>query len=207
MAVHYTRGRDRPPGAGGPGVGEADGLPLDIASRLRPPPKRGFSGGGYSIRIPGQAGAPPIQFSVGLPSVVKPPGGVDFQLDGTAAGLTAASGSVELASFQIPPGNVGAIRSLALLANGLLVSSDLRWTLLLDAVAVPGWNNLTINPRSAGSVELTYAPEETYIRAPEGALVSIRVRVLDAGTYQLSAAVHGWFFPSQLEQLAQAAYP
>lgn len=207
MAVHYGRHKGRP-GVGGPGVGDTpEGVPLDVANRLRPGARRGYSAGGYSIRIPGQATGPAIEFSVGLPVQVKPPSGVDFNMDGTQAGITSASGIVTLDTFQVPPGNVGVVRSFSLLANGLLTTSDIRWALLFDGVPVPGWNSLTINPRSGGSVEVSYTPDETYIRTPEGSLLAWTVQVLDGGTYQVSVSAHGWFYPAQLATLESAAYP
>lgn len=208
MAVHRRRGRDASPGAGGPGVGGANGIPQDIADRMRGSTKKGYAGGGYDVRLtPGDAGYVPAQFRVALPIVEKPPGASDFNIAGTLAARNIANSPSTLATFQIPANSVAAIRAISILANALLVTSDIRWILRFNGVAVTGWNALTINPRAAGSVEVSWTPEETFIRVPEGSLVSWDVNVVDAGTYQLSVQFHGWFYSVALDGVAQQAYP
>lgn len=205
MAIHYRR---KPPGHGGPGVGGHNGVPEDVASRMRGSNKKGFSGGGYQVTIPpGQPGGAQVSFQVMLPIVQKPPGASDFNIFGTLAARTTVNTPAQLASFQVPSNNVAAIRAISILANGLLVTSDIVWALKYNGVAVTGWNRLTINPRAAGSVEVSWPPEETFIRVPEGSLVTFDVEVLDGGTYQLSVAFHGWFYSVALDNIAQQAYP
>ena len=206
MAVHY--GRRRTSGVGGPGVGGADGIPQDIADRMRGSIKKGYAGGGYDVRLqPGDAGYVPAQFRVGLPIVEKPPGASDFNVAGTLAARNIANSPSEIASFQVPANSVAAIRAISILANALLVTSNIFWILKFNDVAVTGWNALTINPRAAGSVEVSWVPEETFIRVPEGSRVSFDVNVVDAGTYQLSVQFHGWFYGVALDNVAQQAYP
>lgn len=207
MAVHRGRGEGRRPGAGGPGVGGADGIPEDVANRMRGGKAQGYGGGGYEIRVPGQPGGPRVAFNVGLPSVEKPAGSSDFNIFGTLAGRTAANTPAQLASFAIPANTVAVIRSISILANGLLVTSNILWALKFNDSAVSGWNTLTINPRAAGSVEVSWTPEETFIRVPEGTTISFDATVLDGGTYQVSVSAHGWFYSTALDAIAASAYP
>lgn len=202
---------DQPKGGGysrGTG-GAGPRMPPDVADRMRGSKAggRGYAAGGYDIEIPGQGGVPKASFVVALPSVDKPPQASDFNMFGTLAARTSANTPAEIAAFQIPPNTVGSIRSISVLANALLVTSDIIWTLKYNDVAVQGWNELTINPRAAGSVEVSWVPEETFIWVPEGSRISFDVTVRDAGTYQLSVSAHGWFYSSALANIAQSAYP
>ncbi len=175
--------------------------PADIGSR----PREGRGAGTRGLGIPG-GGTP--QFTVGLPTVHRPPNAVDFNLFGTLVGRTAANTPALFPTAQqiIPSGNVAVIRAVSILANGLLITSDIRWDLLYNESAVPGWVDLTINPRAAGSVEVSWTPEETFIPVTENATIDWRVRVIDAGTYQVSVGYHGWYYPLSLWEAAQRAW-
>ncbi len=154
----------------------------------------------------GGRGAP--NYVVGPPTVERPPEAADFFLSDTLTGRTSANTPAvfPLATFQIPPNNVGVIRSISILANSLLVTSDIRWSLLFNDVPVTGWNSLTIAPRAAGSIESSFVPDETFIPIPEGSSISWSTLVVDAGTYQLSITYHGWFYPLSVAQRAANAY-
>lgn len=184
---------------GKPGYQRPTNVPIDVDERMRPGrrPGAGYSGGG-GVDVSVRSGGGGSIRTLAPPWVWMPAGGVDFQAFGSQAGLTAASGRVVLASAQIPPNRVGVIRSLSILANSLLTTSDIVWSLRFNGNNVSGWDALTILPRSAGSVEVSWTPEETYIHAPEGSLVELSVEVNDAGTYQLGASFHGWHYSSAL---------
>lgn len=181
---------------------EGGRLPLDIEARPRPGRTARWAGGGGG----GGYGAP--AFVIGAPYVEKPPGARDFNLFSTLAARTSVNTPAlfPTAQFQIPAGNVGVIRAVSLLVNNLLVTSDVRFDLLFNESAVVGWNNLTVNPRAAGSVEVSWTPEETFIMIPEGSVIDWRVRVIDAGTYQVSVGYHGWFYPVNLQLAADQAW-
>lgn len=191
-----------------PGYQRPTKIPDDIASRKRGYAAQGRGSGGYRTAVSIQGGGASAQaFAVAPPYVTKPPNGVDFQDFGTVAGVTSASGAVLLASFQVPSNDVAVIRTVSILANGLLTTSDIVWSFRFDGNTVTGWDALTINPRAAGSVEVTWSPEETYIHVPEGALVELVARVNDGGTYQLSGSFHGWHYGVALSGLSAAGYP
>lgn len=192
-----------------PSFRDPTGTPLDIEARPRPgrgAPGGGAPGGALRIPVPGGGGVQP--FILASPTVERPPSASDFNTFDTLAARTAANTPALFPAAQVtlPPGQVGVIRSFLLLANSLLVTSDIRWTLLFNNSPVVGWANLTINPRAAGSVEIAWTPEETYIPVPEAATIDWRVRVNDGGTYQVSVAMHGWFYPSSLDVAARAAW-
>lgn len=179
-------------------------IPLDVELRQRPGRGAGASGGPLGSG-PGGRGIP--NYVVGPPTVQRPPDATDFFTSPTLTGRTLAnSPSLFGGVIQIPRNNVAVIRSISILANGLVITSDLVWTLQFNQVAVTGWNRLTINPRAAGSIEVSFVPEETFIPVPEGAVISWLFRVLDGATYQVSVNTHGWFYPVTLAVTAQKAY-
>lgn len=182
---------------------DGTGLPIDIPARPRSGRPRG-AGAVTALGIPAQG--LDVELSVELPTYQRPMTGTDFQLFNSRAGNTAANTPFTFVNtFQLPSGSRGAIKSISILANALLLTSDIRWALLFNDVPVPGWNNLTINPRAAGSVEISWGPDECAIPIPEGATVGMRVRVLDGGTYQLGAQCGGWFYNSRIAEIAESA--
>ena len=181
-------------------------MPKDVASRRRGPRSGGSSGpAGGSF---GPEGFQTPNYVVAPPTVERPPLAQDFFASGTLTGRTSLNTPAEFsaATIEIPPNNVAVIRSISILANGLLITSDIRWLLKYNGVAVPGWNSLTIAPRAAGSIESSFTPEETFIPVPEGSLITWEADVVDAGTYQLSVTYHGWFYPVSIQALAARAY-
>jgi hypothetical protein len=179
--------------------------PLDIEARPR-------HGRGVDVSVRGFGGGGGIgpAFVYGPPWSDRPPSATDFNLFGTLFARTNANTPTTFptAQFQVPGGNVAVIRSLSILANNLLTTSVLRWDLLFNNAPAPGWSGLTINPRAAGSVEVSWTPEETFIPVPEGALIDWRFTVdpTDGGTYQVSIAYHGWLYPLALHMAALAGF-
>lgn len=187
--------------------------PWDIAARGAQPGGRRGGGGGFAAGGGGGGGGLPPSPSIGNvvispPTVERPPEATDFNTFGTLASRDNANTPAffPTAQFIIPATNVGVVRSVSILANALLTTSDIRWTLFSNRSPVPGWTELTINPRSAGSVEVSWGPFETFIPVDEGATLEWQVTVLDAGTYQVSVAMHGWFYPSRIAGNFQGAY-
>lgn len=165
----------------------------DIASRFQGARVGGAGGGGA-----GGGG-----YSVAPPYVERPTTAKDFFMSGTQTGRVIANTPSEFpGSFTVPSNNVGVIRSVSILANSLLITSEILWTLRFNGTAVEGWNLLTITPRAAGSIEVSFTPQETFIPVPEGSRISWDVRVVDAGTYQVSVTTHGWFYPTSVRAAA-----
>lgn len=193
------------------GDGGREGMPLDVAYRGQSGRPGARGPGGWLVEGGGR-GAYPVAFQIELPTEARPPQATDFQIAGTLAGRTAANttpgaaGALFPSSFQLPANQVGVLKSISLLANGLLVTSNIRWRLRFNGGLVAGWSDLTINPRAAGSVELSFTPEETSIPVPEGALVDFVVQVLDAGTYQVSVQAHGWYYSTSLDAAARQVW-
>lgn len=180
-------------------MSERGGVPVDVA---------GFRADPGAARGPGGYGPPPPppSYVVGLPTQDRPTAARDFQLFSTLTGLDLAAGPTPFPdTVQLPGDQVGVIRSISILANSLLVTSDILYTLRFNQTPVAGWNRLTINPRAAGSVEVSWPPQETAIPVPAGAKIDVVARVLDGGTYQVSVALHGWWYSIRLAAEAARA--
>jgi len=146
--------------------------------------------------------------SLNPPTDVRPPSARDFSISGTLAGATLATTPAPIpgAAFTVPVGNVGVIRSVVFLVNGLLVTSQVSFTLTFNLAPVEGWTNIPVLPRAAASVATSYGPDETALPVPENNAIGVVVTVLDGGAYQVSALLHGWFYPKEIAQAFDAAY-
>ena len=176
-------------------------VPVDIRNRLRAAPGGGRGGG------PGGRGGG-LNYVVGPPTVERPPLAIDFNQQGTLTARTSGNTPAQFvdADFQVPPNNVAVLRSISILENALLIDSDIIWTLRFNARNVPGWDALTMSARAAGSLEVSWPPEETFIAVPEGVQIAFTTTVRDGGTYQLSVQFHGWFYPASVQPAADLAY-
>lgn len=202
-----NNGRDRPPGSGG-------GSPDWVRARghnVQPGARRG-GGGGYSSGGGGGGGGGGAAFAtatrfgsagatMAAPWDVKPPSGRDFQFSGVLPTATAATTPAVIpGAFSIPTDNVGVVRSVVFLVNDLLQSSRVFFSLEANNAALEGWGSLLVLPRLAGSVGVSYGPQETYPFVDENQTVRVTVNVTDAGSYQVSSTVHGWFYPKELHE-------
>lgn len=123
---------------------------------------------------------------------MPPPTAQDFS---ASANQSVGPGPVTavLATFQIPRGSVGVIRSLNFNINNMLATTVVALALTINQGVAPGWT-YNIFPRAAASVALSFGPEETYIKVPDGSLIGFQVILTDAGTYIIGGTFHGWHF-------------
>lgn len=145
-------------------------------------------------------GAPPTPQAVPIafpPEYMPPLRSTDFQLFGANAGQVIASGVVELDSIQLPAQNVGIIRSVTLGVGALTADANIHWRVTVGGGPAPGlWGDMTIAPRGAAFVSVSYLPEEVWIRLPRGTNVALTVQVVaGAGAYNVSGQLHGWSWP------------
>lgn len=143
---------------------------------------------------------PNVQYSP--PDIVPPPQSRYFFGRQAALGVVGPA-TVTFATtgtVQLPQNAVGVIRSFTTFVNDLLVSSDISFVLRFNDAPVPGHNDLFIFPRIASNAATFFAPEDTVIRAPQGAKIDFQVIVRDAGTYDLGIDYRGWFMASGVPQ-------
>ena len=184
--------------------------PIDIRKR-----GRGGPGGGRGFRAygapAGEAAGPAPMPGAGLnissPYEVRPPQGTDFLTRGYQAGVAAGAAVVLPGSqYQIPDGEVGVIRSISLVINNLLLTSNIIFRIRADGSPLSGWGALQPIPGAVAYWATVYGPEETFIRLPDRATVDVEVQVFDAAVYDLGAALKGWHFSKGLADAADRAW-
>lgn len=143
----------------------------------------------------------PSQLVVRHPDEFAPyPGARFFNPFGSQAGLTAAGGEVQLAAIQLEANMVGIVRSLTLNVNTMLTTSNIQFTLRLNQNPVLGFDRYAPFPRVAASVSVAWGPDEMAVRAEPGALISLTVRVIDGGTYQVGGSFGGWQYSTTIRE-------
>jgi hypothetical protein len=100
-------------------------------------------------------------------------------------------------STRIPPNCYGVISSIDLVLDAIVLTSDVRWSLLINGVPVAGWNAITILGRDgAASVSKTWEGP-LRIMIPLGGTVGVRIVDVDGGAYVAGTQLYGWFWPQR----------
>lgn len=148
------------------------------AAGVRPIPGSPAARGGELTKLPARFMPPPTawDFSASANQSVGP-------------GPT----TVELTSFTIPRGSVGVVRSITFNINNMLLTTVVSIALTINQGVAPGWS-YNIHPRAAASVAISFGPEETFIKVPDGSVIGFLVTLTDAGTYTMGGLFHGWHF-------------
>lgn len=107
--------------------------------------------------------------------------------------------TVVIATFVIPRGSIGVIRSIVFNINNMLATTIVSLAFTINEAPAPGWS-YNIFPRAAASVAVSFGPEETFIKIPDGSLCGFQVTVTDAGTYLVGGTFHGWHFSKSVAQ-------
>lgn len=152
-------------------------------------------GAGFLRTIP-----PPLQ--------VLPPNGVDFNRGGNLAGATSATtpAVVGAASYTVPQGSVGYLKSFDVQVSNLLPTSDIRFSLRIDGGSIPGWDDLFILPGNIAVFVKSWGPDELFLELPPAKTLDIAVTIADGGTYDIGAALHGWTVSQQAAETFAAGW-
>lgn len=102
-----------------------------------------------------------------------------------------------IATFTIPRGSIGVVRSVSFQINNMLVTTLISFAVTINEAPYPGWT-YSIFPRAAANVVVSFGPEETFIKVPDGALVGFQVTRTDAGTNLVGGLFHGWHFSKSI---------
>lgn len=161
-------------------------LPLDLAAPF-----------GQAVR---HESGPTIgrQLQVYLPEVYPIPSAVEFNTSVSKA-TAAAETNIDIGlTVQLPESNIGIVRGVTIEITDMLTTTNVTWSMLFNGAPVPGYNNLSIFPRSAPFVSNAF---DSFVRVPQGVKITFNYTNTDGGTYTIGAAVSGWFWPQSLGNL------
>jgi hypothetical protein len=91
------------------------------------------------------------------------------------------------------------VRSIVFNINNMLATTVVNLALTLNQGVASGWS-YNVFPRAAASVALSFGPEETFIKVPDGSLIGFFVTLTDAGTYLIGGTFHGWHFSKSVAE-------
>lgn len=169
-------------------------IPTDIGQYVDYPTvasEAGRQAAGLPKARPGMPGQPgtltrfPANF-------VPPPTALDFNASANR-NFGPGPATATIATFRIPRGSIGVVRSLSFQINNMLVTTIINFSLTINEAPVPGWT-YSIFPRAAANVVVSFGPEETFIKVPDGSLIGFQVTRQDAGTNLVGGLFHGWHF-------------
>lgn len=150
-------------------------------------------GGGSAIAQGVEPGPDTVQLD---PFLYPPPFSTPINVASTAA-IAGAGTFVSPAGavFQVPPGNYGVVSVIDLLLDGILSTSTVLWTFLINGSPIPGFAPLTILGRGgAASVSKTWQGPLRLI-IPLGGIFSVKIQNVDGAPYNAGTSYYGWFFP------------
>jgi len=177
----------------------------DVAARMTAP-----RAGGGALPFPGPAPSSAPGFVRTVPPVneVKPPQGTDFIPGDTLTGATALNtpAVVGAVSYQVPFGSIGYVRSLIFHVQQVLPTSRILWAVRVDGAPSPGWQAIPTLPGAIAVWEQAWGPEEVYIEVEPGRTVDVQVTILDGGSYNVGAIMHGWIVPVALANASRAGW-
>lgn len=136
--------------------------------------------------------------TVNLPPELYPPlQSTAFFLSDEAAlvGIGASTRPGGLA-FTLPQTMVGVIDAIELLIDGIVITTSVVYSVMMNGAPVNGFNNLTILGRNgAQSVSKAMGP---FLRCeiPIGGTVQMQFTDVDGGAITMGAQLRGWFWPA-----------
>lgn len=150
-------------------------------------------GGGSAIAAGLAPGPDTMQFD---PYLYPPPFSTPINVSVNTA-ITGAGAIFRPAgsSFQAPLNSYAVISTIDLLLDGILPTSNVLWTFLINGTPVPGLSPLTILGRSgAASVSKSWQGP-LRIAIPLNGIFSVLITDVDGAPYTAGTAYSGWFFP------------
>jgi hypothetical protein len=95
-------------------------------------------------------------------------------------------------SQDIPASMLVSVRSVSIFISDMLPTTNVQWTLRYNTIAVPGFQNLSIFPRTAPFVGTTF---DALIRLTGAGTLDVVFNNIDGGVYTVGASFSGWFWP------------
>jgi hypothetical protein len=141
---------------------------------------------------------PQAQFLAPPPTQFPPPNSVHFRLVGWNDFVGAGENSPADLQFQIPAGRLGVIDFITFYCNDMVATTDIRLSVRVNNIAIPGFSRLRMFPRASGFVGTV--DSALGIEVPEGARISVLLEHIDAGNNRVGASVGGWAYPKPAAQ-------
>lgn len=130
------------------------------------------------------------------PDYFPPLDATDFFIQGTLANQTGPVTAQLGANVRLPESSPGVIRDVQLGISAMTAATVVSFGIFLNGAPAPGgWGALTIAPRAAGYVSLSFLPESTRILVGRGDLVQLFVTLTVGGPSDLAMSIHGWLWP------------
>lgn len=136
---------------------------------------------------------------VNLPPELYPPQNSNGLFLSGSTFLVGAASSDRPAALQmaIPTNQVGVIDALELLVDGILITTNIVYTVFVNGSPVQGFNNLSILPRNgAQSVSKSLGPF-LRILIPLGGTIQLQFLNVDGGAVTMGAQMRGWYWPAE----------
>lgn len=138
---------------------------------------------------------------VNLPAELYPPQFATGFFFSDAAAIVGVNVATTFPNFnaslpKLPPNMVGVVDQLTLLIDGILITTVVQFSLLINNAVVPGFNNLVILPRNGATFVTMGLGPFLRISVPVGGVVTAQAVDVDGGAYTVGIQARGWFWPS-----------
>ena len=111
-----------------------------------------------------------------------------------------AAGAVDVTipncNFQSATAQDACIRSIVALVLAPTVAMNLFFTLKLNGVILPGWDQLQVPPVNASAIAQPFTDAGDVIRVSQNTNVTVTVTNLSGAPFTVGMAFGGWFWPS-----------
>ncbi len=172
-----------------------------------PPAPAAYPGFGQG-RAGGAGGALAPLFVRTVPpvSVVKPPTGNDFVKYTTTATVNAANSPFVVASYAVPDGSTGFLRSFELQVQNVLATSDIVWAIRIDRIPVPGLGAIPVLAAVIPVWSQDWSSDEVFLEIPPASTLDLVVTVNDGAAYAIGGLFHGWIVPTSIAQASRQGW-
>lgn len=99
-------------------------------------------------------------------------------------------------SFQTATGQDACIRSIVALVLSPTTAMNLFFSVKLNGVVLPGWDQLTVPPVNASAIEQPFMGSDDVIRVQQSTTITVTATNTSAAAFTVGMAFNGWFWPS-----------
>lgn len=115
-------------------------------------------------------------------------------------GNVIAAGAVDTtianATFNTATGQDACIRSIVALVLSPTIAMNLFFSVKLNGVVLPGWDQLQVPPVNASAISQPFMGNDDVIRVSQNTAITITCTNASAAAFTVGMAFGGWFWPS-----------